>query len=173
MKIFTLDTKIGSFCFKVNGPNKTIYLQNGPFEYKAVRPPIIIRGVNHSSVSIHFGINPKTNLFDGVTYKYDGNTQTFVSDENSEGFKARAVYASKGMLCEATSAAKIKIYETVIESLNNFYLQNKSEIDEEFLIAKKQDIQSKKEGLEEKIKENSKELENLQNELKKLAGIVI
>ena len=174
-KTFTLETSIGPVSAQVIGSNE-IYVETVAEDGKGHRP-VTIRGIAHTG-SLRFGWNLIE--WDGRTYDNDGNTLCFVSSKRSGGseeyFKTRAVWLSK--YCEwvrsndATPAAKVKFYDTIKKSLNDFcrisvnWRSIQAEMAErrlELYNGKIESLQQKISDLNGQLAEATEELNSLQN----------
>jgi hypothetical protein len=155
MKQFKLSTKLGVIHARVNGINEimvntTRWSTGYPDKEEVI--PVTIRG-KQCRGNVRFGWNGQE--WDGRTYAHDGNTVVFV-----DGPEMRGTEYAKGRACylnlvggfginEATSAAKVKFYDTIKAAVNEFYTTHRQEIDNEIFERRCEVYKKNIESLEE------------------------
>ena len=163
---FTLPTKFGNVAVLLNADGffyigSRLRKESG---YGDEDPFIItIRGKTYNYFSYHAGLNPSTGLIDASTYDFNGNDACFASKyPDNRYFRIKSLYFN------ATEAAKYALTDEILKCLNEFYLNNKIEIQKIWAEIKQAKLIAKIEGLKEKITGLEKEIESAQNEINEL-----
>jgi hypothetical protein len=166
-KQFSLNTKFGNVAVKFNGVNtfsvgSRLAKESG---YGDEEPFILtIRNKSYNYFSYHAGLNPATGLIDASTYDFNGNDHCFASKyPNNEYFKVKSLYF------DATDAAKYALADEILIKLNEFYAQNKDEINKIWAEMGQEKLIEKISGLKSKISDLEKEIEAAQSEIAELS----